>query len=138
MRLDEGWTAHRPESKEVFDARKPPGFEEERREIEEDEGASEEEANAANTASLLKLKKRSRNSRIQRCREVSARWGTRVARQGLMRRREQSPSDDIRFTARTGDAVRQRASMVRKSLARAPDPGHLVNRRGCRGRFHQD
>jgi RNA polymerase primary sigma factor len=47
-----------PNAKEVFDPKKaaPVSEEEEEEQIEEDEGASEEEENAAQTASLLKLK----------------------------------------------------------------------------------
>jgi RNA polymerase primary sigma factor len=128
-----------PNAKEEFHPRKaapPPTEEEEEEQIEEDEGVSEEEENAAQTASLLKLKTESleKFARIRRLFEKLKRAlenkGSRD--KDYLRVRDQITNElmTIRFTARTVerlcDSVRSLVEEIRSHERKIQDI--LVNK----------
>ncbi|MFY9314503.1 MAG: RNA polymerase sigma factor RpoD [Burkholderiales bacterium] len=127
-----------PNAKGEFDPRKaaPVSEEEEEEQIEEDEGASEEEENAAQTASLLKLKgealeKFARIRRLfEKLKKVLENKGSRD--KDYLRVRDQITNElmTIRFTARTVerlcDSVRSLVEEIRSHERRIQDI--LVNK----------
>ncbi|HVP08520.1 MAG TPA: RNA polymerase sigma factor region1.1 domain-containing protein, partial [Burkholderiales bacterium] len=127
-----------PNAKEEFDPRKaaPVSEEEEEEQIEEDEAASEEEENAAQTASLLKLKgealeKFARIKRLfEKLKKALENKGSRD--KDYLRVRDQITAElmTIRFTARTVerlcDSVRSLVEEIRSHERQIQD--NLVNK----------
>src|SRR6185295_8194931 len=114
-----------PNAKETFDPKKaaPPPTEEEEEEIEEEEGASEEEENAAQTASLLKLRTEALE-KFARIRRLFEKLKKALENKGsrdkdYLRVRDQIGTElmTIRFTARTVerlcDSVRSLVEEIR-------------------------
>jgi RNA polymerase primary sigma factor len=128
-----------PNAKEEFHPKKaapPPTEEEEEAEIEEDEGVSEEEENAAQTASLLKLKGEAME-KFNRIRRLFEKLKRALENKGsrdkdYLRVRDQITSElmTIRFTARTVerlcDSVRGLVEEIRSHERKIQDI--LVNK----------
>jgi RNA polymerase primary sigma factor len=128
-----------PNAKEEFNPKKaapPPTEEEEEAEIEEDEGVSEEEENAAQTASLLKLKGEALE-KFARIRRLFEKLKKALENKGsrdkdYLRVRDQITNElmTIRFTARTVerlcDSVRGLVEEIRSHERRIQDI--LVNK----------
>jgi RNA polymerase primary sigma factor len=127
-----------PNAKEVFDPKKaaPPTEEEEEEQIEEEEGASEEEENAAQTASLLKLRGEALE-KFARIRRLFEKMKKALENKGsrdkdYLRVRDQIGTElmTIRFTARTVerlcDSVRSLVEEIRSHERQIQDI--LVNK----------